>query len=111
MSTSTEELIQREMELNKAREQAALRQHGTLIKAAKVCRIVGWVSPIIPIVGLFGLMFLGFLFPMIAFAIAFVAGAKATGLKQIVITLLGTVGVGIGWAILYAIGMLSLGIS
>lgn len=111
MSTNTEDLVQREMELNRAREEAGMREHGTMFTAAKVSRIIGWLAPIIPIIGYFGLIFLGFIIPMVCFAIGFLAGAKKFAIKQMLITFVGAIVAGIVWALIYAMGMLAIGVS
>ena len=87
MSVDSEAVIQTEMELNRAREAAALREYSTWIKLLHIVRVVGWISALVPIVGIFGVGFLAGMVPFFGFALIGVMGAKKYAIKQVLITI------------------------
>lgn len=99
MSTDHEALIRDEMNLNRAREEAALREHSTWVKALSIVRILGWLCAFIPVIGMIGAVFLAFIVPFVGNLVLAAMGAKKHAIRQILITIGGFAAAFIVWAI------------
>lgn len=109
MTENVETLVQQEVELSRAREEAALRENATMFKLLGIVRILGWLCALVPVIGFVGIFFLGFLVPFVGFGIGFVLGAKKYALRQIIITPCAAAAAGVVWLVVNFIVVLIIG--
>jgi len=109
MTADTETLVQQEVELSRAREEAALRENATMFKLLEIVRILGWLCALVPVIGFLGIFFLGFLIPFIGFGIGLVLGAKKYAIKQMIITPCAAAAAGVAWLVVNFIVVMVIG--
>ena len=88
MNQVNEELVSQELELRKARLEAAVRDTAGIATTINVLRGISWIGAIVPIIGIF-ILFAGFMVGIFGSAFLFLKGNSQGGLRQILITFAG----------------------
>jgi hypothetical protein len=73
-----------------------------LLKYGWRCVLVGWALPIIPVIGMLLLAIVAVIGQVIG-VIAMVRGNASGGLKLLLVAMFGSIAVGLGWALVYAV--------
>lgn len=99
MTIDVNELGAQQLQLEKAKEQAALNERAGTLKIIKAARILGWLCALLPIVGIFGIGLLAGFVPLVGFIYLATQGATRYAVKQILISFLAGVAATIVWLI------------
>ncbi len=103
MTIDVNEMAAQQVQLDRAKEQAVLNQHGGTVKAIKVLRILGWLCALVPIIGIIGIGLLAGFIPLVGFIYLATQGAPRYAVKQILISFLAGAAATIAWLIVNGI--------